>query len=928
MKTFTFSLKIFGLFFLVIFPTSGFAQSAGLTWTDRSPGIAAIWHGVGSGTDPINGTPDFIVVGTNMSNTEVATSPDGETWTRRPTGIGGIFHDVEFEGDYVAVGTNTSAAIVGTSPDGITWTSRNSGVGGILHAVTHSPWRGFVAVGSTGAGAIVVDSNDAGVTWTSEQVGGVGPLYGVHATVTRTVAVGAAGTIIESDQALDFVTIPAITANDLHDVTYHAAATPSGWVVGWVAVGTNGAVLFKDINTATWQVIPSVTADHLYSVESRDGLLVATGSNGRILTSTDVMNWTVDPPTSITGQPLNGLIVAQGDLGSRWVTAGGGGEIFSAPTNGTSVGGQGVLDVEYSGPNSFGASGQTNLGFTVEAVGENIQTFVEASNWIRLINPVPQTINDGDIAGYAFEVVGNAYEASRNGVITISGGSSPVTLSFSQVGAPPLPPRLNVGNSLEATGEVPLGWIRGPGTTRGFRLEAERPLGSDNWVVLGTGDTSFSEYRDTGLPPWSIQHYRVFAYNNNGDSESENVHVRTRPIVPPDFAASPDGWSRARLTWSDVPQVDQYTIQRQIEGEATWSTITTLDPGRNQFIDIGLPADTLVRYRMITRGGGLNPPGVFPITRYPFSQRVEITVQTPPYTGQIYWGNAVEENLTPPVQDHLTTVAYGGGKYIAVGANGTILGSPDGSTWILEPEPAGGNYVGVTYGAGIWLAVGTTDSLSGPILRSTGDGTWTLHTIPGVRSTSRVAFQNGVFLVMALRDELNPLWNRKGRLYTSTDGVNWTAGRDLEDAGEISVGNGQFIVCTALDGTLVSTDGVTWTSVTNGLDRSRYAFGGAGAGRWFGAGLDSSFNPVASRSPDGLTWADGATGLGAVFNFWLVAEGGMFVTGIGDSVATSTDSVTWSQVQVLPNVPFYGGTPGPQGWVTVGDGVSSPARPI
>jgi len=919
--------------FLLLHPS--FGQSP-LTWTDQTPAIAATWNGVTTGINPVNGAREFLVVGTNTAFGEAATSPDGETWTRRPTGIGGIFHDVTFDqrfpGEYVAVGTNTSAAIVGTSPDGITWTARPTGVGGVLHAVTNSyPRRGLLAVGSTGAGALVITSDDYGRTWTQEAQGGVLPLYGATEGAGLTIAVGTAGTILESVGGLDFVPETSVTANDLYDVTYHVEQGNRS--AGWVAVGQNGAILYKPNSTSlppVWQVVPSITADHLNSVESYNGLLVATGTNGRVLTSPDGLTWSTSPPISITGNHFNGLTAGIGNLGGRWVTVGTNSAIYSSPTTGGVGGGPGTLTVDYSGPNMIAASGQQNLGFTVEATGADVLTYVESSSMIRLINPDPQTIPDGDTVGYAFEVIGNAFEAERTGVIRVVGGSSDITLNFTQAGAPPLEPNLSlIFDPMTPTGEIPLTWSAGGGTTRGFRLEVERPLGSDNWVVLGSGDTTFLDYTDTGLPSWSIQHYRLFATNNSGDSIPAERYIRPRPDTPPDFTAVADGWSRVELTWSDIPEGGAYRIERSLDGGLNWQGVTELgdfSPGTNRFLDTGLPADTLVHYRM-TVSGSQNTAEVIPNLVNFWSLPREVTAQTTPYTGQIFWETAVEENLTPPSQKALRSVAHGGGKYVAVGLEGEILSSVDGSTWTTETPPAGlpgpintHTFIHVVYANGIWLISATTDRLSGPILRSTGDGTWTLHTLPAVWSVRKIVFQNGVFLANALRNEVNAVWGYKGRLFTSTDGISWTAVLDLDDSGSISAGDGQFISTSRLDGVQVSSDGVTWTAGTGSHTGNR-AFGGTGAGRWFGTGLDLAFQAYASRSPDGVTWTDGPDVFPGQFTSWIGATPSNFIAILGDRVATSPDSLTWSSPAVIQTgVPFYSVALGTQGWVAIGEG--------
>src|SRR5690606_32273764 len=69
-------------------------------------------------------------------------------------------------------------------------------------------------------------------------------------------------------------------------------------------------------------------------------------------------------------------------------------------------------------------------------------------------------------------------------------------------------------------------------------------------------------------------------------------------------------------------------------------------------------------------------------------------------------------------------VAYGGGMWVAVGDNGTILTSADGATWTSRTSGTTQILNGVAYGGGMWVVVGT----GGTILTSTNGTTWTSRT--------------------------------------------------------------------------------------------------------------------------------------------------------------------------------------------------------
>lgn len=159
-------------------------------------------------------------------------------------------------------------------------------------------------------------------------------------------------------------------------------------------------------------------------------------------------------------------------------------------------------------------------------------------------------------------------------------------------------------------------------------------------------------------------------------------------------------------------------------------------------------------------------------------------------------------NLFAPSRE----IVYGNNLYVTVGDTngvGNILISPDGITWTsrsITPAP-GGRISSVAYGLGKFVAVGDNDGLE---YTSTGLF-WTRSSIPG---GSQVSYANGLFFV--------PL-NTKTNLL-STDGINWTAINTgiTNSFGRVIYGNGLFMSARA--GSLVtSIDGTNWISYPQSL---------------------------------------------------------------------------------------------------------------
>ena len=104
-------------------------------------------------------------------------------------------------------------------------------------------------------------------------------------------------------------------------------------------------------------------------------------------------------------------------------------------------------------------------------------------------------------------------------------------------------------------------------------------------------------------------------------------------------------------------------------------------------------------------------------------------------------------------------VTYGDGLYVAVGSSGTLTTSPDGTTWTTRTSGFGTtNIRGVTYGDGLYVAVGS----SGTLTTSPDGTTWTTRTSGfGTNTILGVTYGDGLYVAVG----------EAGKLTTSTDGI-------------------------------------------------------------------------------------------------------------------------------------------------------------
>ena len=263
-------------------------------------------------------------------------------------------------------------------------------------------------------------------------------------------------------------------------------------------------------------------------------------------------------------------------------------------------------------------------------------------------------------------------------------------------------------------------------------------------------------------------------------------------------------------------------------------------------------------------------------------------------------------SVTPAVLDAVTwtarsgaearpwnSVTYGNGLFVAVGngqaGDNWVMTSPDGVTWTSRTAPPGSlapqTWGSVTYGNGVFVAVGSSGTFR--VMTSPDGVTWTAQTPAEVNQWASVTYGNGLFVAVANTGTK--------RVMTSTDGVTWT-GRTAPANGwnAVGYGNGLFVAVGG-GSVMTSPDGVTWTSRTAPPNTTWWSVA-YGNGRFVAVGNAFSGIRVLTSTDNGETW----TARSAVAeNIWqsVTYGNGVFVavasTG-STRVMTSTDGETWT----------------------------------
>ena len=250
-------------------------------------------------------------------------------------------------------------------------------------------------------------------------------------------------------------------------------------------------------------------------------------------------------------------------------------------------------------------------------------------------------------------------------------------------------------------------------------------------------------------------------------------------------------------------------------------------------------------------------------------------------------------------------ITYGAGLFVAIGYNGSdksVATSPDGINWTLRTTPGSG-WRSVVYGNGVFVAVGDA-GVTNRIMTSTDGISWT--------AINQFTTTGYLYVAYGLVNGTTPTFVAVGHngtnnriIYSTNNGVTWTGITTYDVAFySCAFGNGRFVALSAdAPYALYSSNGISWTQTTvfqvghdwNAVTYANGLFVAVSGSLGNGTGGQNLISRVAT-SPDGITWTnryspDNIALLG------VAGGAGIFVavgTGVGNRTITSTDGITWT----------------------------------
>ena len=154
-------------------------------------------------------------------------------------------------------------------------------------------------------------------------------------------------------------------------------------------------------------------------------------------------------------------------------------------------------------------------------------------------------------------------------------------------------------------------------------------------------------------------------------------------------------------------------------------------------------------------------------------------------------------------------VTFGVDRFVASGSGGHLAVSSDGTNWLVQDFGYPASFPGITYGDGKFVAVGP-DAIA-----TSSDGTnWTIQLPSDFGSIQDIAFGNGWFVAVGAdssyyRELESPIW-------VSPDGMNWSPRRSRTSRrlSRVTFGNGTFVIAGE-GGAILSSDPVVKLSFLN-----------------------------------------------------------------------------------------------------------------
>lgn len=234
--------------------------------------------------------------------------------------------------------------------------------------------------------------------------------------------------------------------------------------------------------------------------------------------------------------------------------------------------------------------------------------------WLS-INPNVANINPGGNTSLAVtfdatDLTAAVYEAQL--IVTSNDPSAlqtivPVTLTVNAAAEPPVEPSDLVATA-SASDAIDLSWTDQADNEAGFRLERRQGT-SGNFNIIATLAPNTEQYSDDALQAETQYCYRIYAFNDDGNSDLSNIACATTeaipvPAAPANLTATAND-THITLTWDDMAAVETgYVIERREGSSGNFTEINTVEANVESYSDQDIDEGQAYCYRVRAYNGG------------------------------------------------------------------------------------------------------------------------------------------------------------------------------------------------------------------------------------------------------------------------------------------------------------------------------------
>lgn len=224
-----------------------------------------------------------------------------------------------------------------------------------------------------------------------------------------------------------------------------------------------------------------------------------------------------------------------------------------------------------------------------------------------------------------------------------------------------------------------------------------------------------------------------------------------------------------------------------------------------------------------------------------------------------------------------------GGYYVAVGENGNVAGSVNGTTWVNRSSNTSENLNGLTIGGDWWVMVGDNGSIF--VSLQTGDN-WLSRTSPVSTDLLTASYGSNRFYA----------GGKDGVMVVSTSpsAIIWSTANSStsDDIVSMEFLESRFLAGTSDGSILLNTNGTNWSTAFTGGSGSVNGFAYF-LDKYWAVATDDNASTIYSSS-DGQTWVSVQSFANANLSSLAAVNGWIAATSPDGNVLSSSDGVNWT----------------------------------